>query len=191
VTLPAAQPRKPLHTRQVTFRAYERDDGLWDIDAELIDTKAYTMNSQEWGPLPPGTHVHDMAIRVTLDDRLTIRAIATSMRSAPFAECPNAVDPMQQMVGHTMGRGWRFTVDKILGANRGCTHLRELLFNMATAAYQAIPNYRMQKMQEAGTLPPSDGQPPQHLGKCMSLDFDGPVVRRYYPLFAGWKARAR
>ena len=34
----------------------------------------------------------------------------------------------------------------------------------------------------------ADGdQPPFHLGQCMSWDFDGPVVQRHYPQFAGWQ----
>ena len=49
---------------------------------------------------------------------------------------------MQQMIGVTMGPGWRQAIERALGGVRGCTHLRELLFNMATAAYQTIPAYR-------------------------------------------------
>ncbi|WP_414708625.1 DUF2889 domain-containing protein [Ramlibacter sp.] len=38
---------------------------------------------------------------------------------------------MQAMVGVRMGPGWRQALEKALGGAKGCTHLRELLFNMA------------------------------------------------------------
>lgn len=128
-----------------------------------------------------------MAIRVTLDDSMTIREIVTSMASTPFPECLHAQDPMRQMIGCTMGPGWRHTIEKNLGGIKGCTHLRELLFNMATAAFQTIPSYREYQRKLAGQSIPSTGQPPYHLGKCMSWDFNGPVVERHRPEFFGWQ----
>jgi hypothetical protein len=189
--LPAAEPRSHLHTRSVVYRGYHRDDGLWDIEAELSDTKTYTLERSERGLMPPGTPVHGMAIRATVDDAMTIRAIATSMDSTPFDECQQGNDPMQQMVGVTMGPGWRQAIERALGGVRGCTHLRELLFNMATAAYQTIPAYQHRLRRQAGLPEPDSKEPPYHLGKCIAWDFDGPVVQRHYPQFAGWQPLKR
>ena len=185
--LPISQPRKHLHHRHVTFNGYLREDGLWDIEAQLTDTKAYPMVSPEKGPMSPGTPVHDMFIRATVDDSLTIRQITAVMDSRPFAECPQALDPMQKMVGITMGPGWRQAIDNALGGSKGCTHMRELLFNMATAAYQTIPVYQAHQQERTVMPPRADGQPPFHLGKCMAWDFNGAVVQRHYPLYAGWQ----
>ena len=121
-----------MHMRRVTFRGYQREDGLWDIEAAIVDVKTYVLKTPDRGTLRPGTPVHDM----------TISEIVTSMASTPFPECLQAQDPMQKMVGCTMRSGWRHTIEKNLGGIRGCTHLRELLFNMATAAYQTITDYR-------------------------------------------------
>ena len=191
VPLPPPAPRTPLHTRQVRFDGFHRDDGLWDIEATITDTKAYVWHSAEKGDLPAGTPVHDMAIRVTLDDTMTIRAIATSMPGTPFGECAQAQEPMQKMVGQTIGSGWRMTIDKSLGGVKGCTHMRELLFNMATAAFQTIPSYRSHLRRLAGEPPYSEGQPPFYVGKCLGWDFDGPVVLRHFPQFAGWQPLKR
>ena len=184
--LPPASQRTHLHTRQVRFDGYHRADGLWDIEATLTDTKAYAWHSPEKGRLPPGAPVHDMVIRVTLDDTMTIVAIATAMPGTPHGECIQANDPMQVMVGHTIGPGWRVTIEKHLGGIKGCTHLRELLFNMATVAFQTIPGYRSHLRRQAGEPPRSDGQPPFYMGKCMTWDFNGPVVARVAPEFIGW-----
>jgi hypothetical protein len=185
--LPAPQARSHLHTRAVVFRGYHREDGLWDIEAELTDTKTYVMERFERGDLPPGTPLHGMAIRATVDDTMTIREIASSSDHTPVGECQQGTDPMQQMVGVTMGPGWRQAIERALGGIRGCTHLRELLFNMATAAYQTIPAYRDQLRRQAGLPAPGNSEPPYHLGKCIAWDFDGPAVQRHYPQFAGWQ----
>ena len=191
MSLPAAQPRTHLHTRAVVYRGYHREDGLWDIEAELSDSKTYTLERTERGEMPPGTPIHGMAIRVTVDDTLTIREITPAMDFTPFGECLQGEDPMQGMLGATMGPGWRQAIERSLGGTRGCTHLRELLFNMATAAYQTIPAYRERLRREAGVEQPPSAEPPYHLGKCIAWDFDGPVVQRHYPRFAGWQPLKR
>ena len=88
--------------------------------------------------------------------------------------------PLQGLVGETLGRGWRQTIQRHMGGVQGCTHLRELLFNLATAAFQTHTG-------AFGERP--DGQPPAHLGQCLAWDFNGPVVARVYPMFVGWQPR--
>ena len=183
--------RIPLHTRAVVYRGYHRADGHWDIEAELTDTKAYRLEGTERGDLPPGTPIHAMLIRATVDDDLVIQAIESSTGSAPFDECQQGGAPMQRMVGVKMGPGWRQAIERALGGVKGCTHLRELLFNMATAAYQTIPVYQWRLRREAGRPVVADGQPPYHLGRCLAWDFNGPVVARLHPEFAGWQPLVR
>ena len=31
----------PIHMRDVKYRGYARDDGMWDVEAELVDQKTY------------------------------------------------------------------------------------------------------------------------------------------------------
>jgi hypothetical protein len=184
--LPEPAPRQHLHTRAVTYRGFLREDGWWDIEAEMSDTKTYAFEMNERGHMAPGTPVHGMTIRVTLDETLTIREIASSMAHTPFGECTRGEDPMQKMIGSSMGPGWRQAIEKALGGVKGCTHLRELLFNMATAAYQTIFPYRERLRRSQGGKAADLQEPPYHLGRCIAWDFDGPVVERHYPQFAGW-----
>ncbi len=185
--LPSPEPRQHLHDRAVLYRGFKRQDGLWDIEGEMTDTKAYDMTMAERGDMPAGTPVHNMKIRVTLDDRFNIQAIVSSTDFAPFGECQRGVDPMQAMVGKNMGPGWRQTIEAALGGIKGCTHMRELLFNMATAAFQTIPVYRAHQHRLAGGPALTFKEPPYFLGKCIGWDFDGPVVARAFPQFVGWQ----
>ena len=176
--LPDPAPRKLMHTRRMSFRGFERDDGLWDIEGELLDTKPHAFvieGERTWAPEEP---VHHMHIRVTLDAAMVIQDIAVAMDSVPHSPCPQAQEPMRRMIGSVMGKGWRQTIERHLGGIQGCTHLRELLFNMATAAFQS---------RSASFAPPADGSPPMHLGKCLAWDFNGPVVEKVYPMFFRWQ----
>ena len=169
--------RKPLHKREVTFNGYSREDGLWDIEGHLKDTKSHPFitGSRTWAP---GEAIHDMWVRVTVDDELTIKDIEVAMDSHPHPECPLVIPPMDALIGARIGKGWRKTIETHLGGIKGCTHLRELLNNIATAAYQSIPG---------ALFDPDENKPPLYLGNCKSWDFDGPVVLRVYPQFYQWK----
>jgi hypothetical protein len=180
--------RTHIHTRTVEFRGYHREDGLWDIEAELTDAKTYTHRTPDRGILGAGEPVHGMAIRLTVDDHFKIVDIAVRMAAHPFPECQQAKPPMSRMIGCTLGKGWRKTIEHALGGTQGCAHLRELLFNMATAAYQTIPHYRNHLRRQAGLPEPVLKRPPPHLGQCLAWDFDGPVVKRHRPEFFGWRA---
>ena len=57
--LPTAVPRKHMHTRDIQCCGYERDDGLWDIEGHLVDTKAFSTTARDTGRATtafPATH---------------------------------------------------------------------------------------------------------------------------------------
>jgi hypothetical protein len=119
-----------------------------------------------------------MWIRVTVNEQLVIQDIEVSMDAHPHPECPAVVPPMDALIGVKLGKGWRKTIETHIGGIQGCTHLRDLLNNLATAAFQSIPG---------ALFDPDEKKPPPFLGKCKSWDFDGPVVMRVYPQFYQWK----
>ena len=177
--------RTPLHTRAVSYQGYARADGLWDIEGELRDSKHYD-HPHSTGTRPAGEAVHHLWLRVTLDERFCIHAIATAMDSTPFGECGVANQHMQRFVGMTIGAGWRQTIDKTVGGLAGCTHIRELLFNLATAAFQTIPHHQEMQRLARGESWHSGSTPPFFVNKCMTWDTNGPVVARLMPQFVGW-----
>jgi hypothetical protein len=184
--MPSAAPdRIPLHTRTTTFNGFARPDGLWDMEGELHDTKQYSYPSHR-GEVPAGTPIHHLFLRVTVDGEFCIQAIESSMQNTPFGECKVADASLQQMVGKRMGPGWRQTIERNIGGTLGCTHLRELLFNIATAAFQTIPHHQQLQRVAKGEPKQADSEPPFYMGKCMTWDFNGSVVARVAPKFIGW-----
>lgn len=172
-------PRQLRHVRRVQYQGYERDDGLWDIEAELHDSKAYDAPSPRAGGglRRAGAPIHHMWLRVTVDRQLLVHAIEAAMDAHPLADCPLVQPALQTMVGASMARGWRQTLQKNLGGVAGCTHLRELLFNLATAAFQSVP---------LAFAPASSDDPPRQLGQCIGWDFRGQGVKEYFPRFYNW-----
>ena len=65
--------RTPIHTRSIECRSFSRPDGLWDIEGHLKDTKTYNFKTDYRGDMSAGMAVHDMSIRLTLDDIDSVR----------------------------------------------------------------------------------------------------------------------
>ncbi len=180
---PEAARRTLLHTRTVTFNGYSRDDGLWDIEGRLRDVRDYDSLGLDDRLIPSAKPVHDMQVCATVDNTLMIRAITCSMAARPLLTCEQTQAPLQSLIGVTMGSGWRREIEARMGGAMGCTHLRELLFSMATAAYQTIPVYQAQLVRKGMRPAAERAQAPRHLGQCMTWDRAGALVQRLHPQY--------
>jgi len=165
-------PRERLHTRTVVGDGYQRADGLFDLEARLVDTKArpYPLMS---GVREPGEPVHDMWIRVTIDREFAIRAVDASMPSIPYpGGCDCIEGAYQKLVGANLMHGFRRVVKDRLGGVHGCSHLTELVGYLPTLAVQMF----------AGLVREIEGaEKPFQLDRCHALETRSETVRRYYP----------
>ncbi|MBM3361047.1 MAG: DUF2889 domain-containing protein [Betaproteobacteria bacterium] len=166
--------RRLVHTRLVHFEGYAREDGLYDIEARLIDTKPEPLTIEGEGRWEAGAPIHGMLIRLSIDGDYIVRAVEVRMDHMPHGECEAARAPMQSVVGCSLRKGWRAAIEERLGKVRGCAHLRELLFNMGTVAFQSLAPWTQGQRGE---------QPPAALGGCLAWDPRGPMVARIYPRF--------
>ena len=104
--LPPPSPRKQLHTRNIHCQGFLREDGLWDIEACLVDTKNHPYSNPERGEIKPGEPVHEMHIRITVDLDMMIHEVASITPYTPFTSCPKASDVMKKLIGLKIGAGW-------------------------------------------------------------------------------------
>ena len=70
---PPDYPRQPLHTFPYACSP-ARDGGLWDLEAELIDVKAYDFPKRDGEVFKAGDPIHHMHLRITIDGDFTIVA---------------------------------------------------------------------------------------------------------------------
>lgn len=170
-------PRRHIHTRRIECRGYLREDGLWDVDAWIEDTKTYPFESELRGTVEAGGQVHDMVARLTLDDRLLIHAAEAESRATPYRICPAAAAGFSQLAGLRIRPGWMREVGKVYGGREACTHLFELIRPMATVAFQTIYPWREREAQLAGR--PTAGRfagPP--VDSCYAYASDREVVAK-------------
>ena len=169
--------RRPLHRRAVTCQGYERDDGLWDIEATLTDTKTYPIHNSERGEVAPGTPIHDMTLCLTLDDSLTIRAVRAETRHGPYRDCATPPPRYEALTGLQIGRGWLSEARQRIARAEGCTHLSELLQYLGTAAIQTL----FPVLEAKGKSDQSRGGLPGLRDSCFAFRRDGPQIMQRLP----------
>jgi len=171
-------PREHIHTREIICHAYEREDGLFDLDAHLSDVKTYDFPNQDRGGIKAGEPLHGMWLRLTIDTSFVIKAVEAKMDHTPYHFCKMIEPDHQKLVGLQIGAGWNRKVREVLGGTHGCTHLREMLGRMATVAFQSVYSRNRQTGEE---IDDRRGEKPWVLDGCHTWSSDSPVVKREYP----------
>lgn len=174
--LTKATAREALHARRIEIFGYRRADGLYDVEAHLIDTKTYAFPNADRGRIEAGEPIHDMWVRLTVDEALVVHGAETGMDASPFRVCSEITPAYGRLVGEKIGPGWTRTVRRLFGSTDGCRHLSEMLAVVATAAYQTV--VPMRERQKGA----SDSKP-LHIDTCHALASDGEVVKEHYPKF--------
>ena len=129
-------PRQEVHNRRISCNGFVREDGLYDIEAELTDNKTYQFPTEFRGDVTPDQFIHHMKVRVTVDRDMKVHTAEALTISGPYAICPKANDVFDSLVGLTIGPGWRRCVTDTIGGRHGCTHITELMGVVGTIAYQ-------------------------------------------------------
>ncbi|MGI9301778.1 MAG: DUF2889 domain-containing protein [Gammaproteobacteria bacterium] len=182
--LPDPTSRELIHRRTIECQGFRRDDGLWDIEAVMQDTKTYNFPNRDrpGGEVKAGEPVHRMLLRVTVDDHMVIRDAVATTEYGPYAMCPRITDSYRKLKGIRIGKGWRRKVKEIVGGVRGCTHHSELLGPIATAAFQTI--YPLKTKHASTGKAASDATiRPLIINTCHAFATDSEVVKRQWPQF--------
>ncbi len=191
--------RELLHLRDIALRGYLRDDGLYDIEAHLTDTKTQGFTSEERGYVAEGEPLHGMWMRLTVDGDLTIVACEADTEFSPYPQiCPQAAGNFSRLAGLSIKRGFIKEAMARVGGTEGCTHLRELLQQMATVAFQTLYSVLMRREREraeaageAAKTPEEQaaarhGGRPALLDSCLAWGSASPVIKRRWPhLYTG------
>lgn len=171
--------REPLHTRVINVHSFAREDGLMDLEAELIDTKAYDFPERDGNVHIAGEPVHHMHLRVTIDTSFTIQAAEACYDAAPYGPLCSAIAPdYSGLVGMNLLRNFRQVVKDHFARTAGCTHLTELSYVLPTVAVQSMARQRREREQKQAAT-----KRPFQLDGCHALRVDGPIVQAYFPVW--------
>ena len=168
---PPAVPRQPLHHRDITIRGYKREDGLFDIEGHLHDTKDYDFKVAS-GMRKAGDSLHSMWLRITIDATLTIVDAEAASDAMPYeGYCDQITPDYKKLIGLAIRPGFTNLVRDRLGGTHGCTHITELVGSLATTAFQTMAGQSLQNPDKK----------PFQLDRCHALRIDGPATAKYYP----------
>lgn len=200
--MPLSQPaeRESLHTRAIEINGFRRTDGAYDIEAHLTDRKSIGQANYDRGYIEAGEPIHDLWLCLTVDERMKIQAVEAVSDKTPYAMCPAAAPNFTRLVGMQIKAGFLREATHAIGGTVGCTHLRELLQQMATTAFQTInPARARREMTAEGAADEKRGSDAfdkriterwgggnKVLNSCLAYDEKGPLVRRRWPhLYTG------
>lgn len=168
--------RQLKHRRTIDVQVFARGEGLWEVDALLIDVRSHDAPMAD-GIRPAGVPIHELLLRLVVDRRLDIVEAGSESRWIPYADhCGDHGDAYAGLVGLNLTRGFRRAVHERLGGVRGCTHLTELAQVLPTAVIQALAG---EVIDVRGTGP--DAPQPFQIDRCHALRSDGDAVRLHYP----------
>jgi hypothetical protein len=181
VGLPQAGTREKKHHRKIDCEGFLRSDGLWDIDVHMVDTRSYDCSYDEYhrgGLIRAGEPVHDMWLRFTIDLDFLIHDVQAASDQTPFTICPRAAEAMRELIGLSIGWGWMKKVRERIGSDRSCTHLMDLLGQLAATSYQTL---HAALEERESTREARDR--PAIIDTCLALSSSGDVVRSRWPEF--------
>ena len=169
--------RSEIHHRELDIRFFRRSDGLFEIEGRLLDRKSEPFRRLlQDRDTPPGTALHDILVRLVVDESLLVHDASATLAASPFALCRGAADTLAPLKGLRIGAGWSKRVRELLGGAASCTHIVELLGPMATTVYQGMAPQRLARMAQAG-----NDEHKSRIDSCYSYGKDREVVARLWP----------
>ena len=114
--------RKLLHNRNISFKGYIRDDELFEIEAELIDTKNYDFQNHDRGIIKKDAPIHQMKIKLVLDDNLFVVDAEAKTENSPYFICKNANSNFKKIIGLQIKSGWKREITKFIGSLHSITY---------------------------------------------------------------------
>ncbi|MEJ6006094.1 DUF2889 domain-containing protein [Paucibacter sp. AS339] len=175
LSIPSAE-RRLMHRRAIDVQVFARDDGLYEVEAELTDTKTTDM-SVAGGTRLAGEPIHAMRLHLAIDQQLTIHAATSVSEWMPYpGSCDQHGDAYARLVGLNLMKGFRLGVKDRLAGTKGCTHLTELCQVLPSAVIQAFAGTVIDTQEGSAA-----GQAPFQIDRCHALRSDGATVQTHYP----------
>lgn len=169
--------RNEIHHRQIDIRFFQRSDGLFEVEGRLLDRKTHPFRRLLHDrDTPAGAPLHDIVVRLVIDESLLVHAASAAYAASPFEVCRGAADTLAPLKGLRIGAGWNKRVRELLGGAASCTHIVEMLGPMATTVYQGIAPQRLARLTQQGS-----DEHKSKIDSCYAYGREREVVARLWP----------
>jgi hypothetical protein len=170
--------REEIHHRQIDVRFYRRDDGLYEVEGRLVDTKSHAFRRQLANEdTQPGAPVHDITVVLVIDADLLVHDAKATMRATPFGICRDAEHTLAPLKGLRIASGWTRRVRDLLGGVASCTHIMELMGPLATTSMQGLAPQRLARIND----PDGESQRRAKVDSCFAYAAEREVVAVLWP----------
>jgi hypothetical protein len=134
-----------LHTRNIEVSIYDYDGQRIIAEGFFKDDRFQETHLITGETFPSGA-IHHMTIRLLVKcSNFLIEDIAVDLLSVPRQVCRETIGCLAPLKGLTVTKGFTSKVKKLVGGNKGCTHLVELLLTMAPVIFQGLAAQQSQK----------------------------------------------
>jgi hypothetical protein len=166
-----------IHTRDIRLTTYPCTDDRVLVQGILKDQRYIRVFDVTGNARAPGM-VHHMSVTLLIaPNPVTIVQAEAQMLTVPMTECPSTLDLLEQLIGVEIKSGFSSQIRKIMGGNRGCTHLCTLVVAMGQEIFQG---WLTQKRSKETPLPVSlDAVEEKEflIDSCRMWKKDGPKMR--------------
>jgi len=165
---------KKYHTRTIEVNTYEYDEQRLAVEGCLTDHRLREYRLASGEKRPPGI-LHQMIIHLLVNKTtLEIEDLHVKMPAVPDEECLETINCMESIKGLRITRGFTSKVKALVGNDKGCIHIMELLTSMGSSTTQGYVAYKQQSKSPIST---SDFISMLE-STCWTWRSEGPLIKR-------------
>jgi len=163
----------PSQVRTIRVSATRVAETEMEVIGHLVDERP-TGTGVDWLEDGHGVVFHDMTLSIRVrHPALVITEVGGTMAAHPYTLCPDALPPLEALVGLSVARGFMRAVNERFGRQRGCAHLTSLVQAMGPVVRQAAGV----AFHDLATAPPAQ-RDRWVVDSCQAWRQDGPLHTR-------------
>ncbi|WP_457552978.1 DUF2889 domain-containing protein [Desulfobacula sp.] len=139
-----------IHTRDIQLATYPHTDSQVIVHGVLKDRRYIKVFDVTGDIKEPGI-IHHMDVKLLIkSDPLRIEDAQAKMIHVPMPECTATLDTVEQLKGLEIKSGFSKNIRIIMGGEKGCTHLCQLIIAMGQ---EIVHGWLTQKRKDESPVP--------------------------------------
>ncbi|MBU1342450.1 MAG: DUF2889 domain-containing protein [Proteobacteria bacterium] len=167
-----------IHTRDIRLATYPYTESRVVVHGVLKDQRYIKVFDVTGAVIGPGI-IHHMDVKLLIKaDPLTIEDAQAQMLHVPMSECTTTLDTIENLKGLEIKSGFSKMIRSIMGGNKGCTHLCQLVIAMGQ---EIVHGWLTQKRKDKPPVPKdfnSFSEKKYLIDSCRMWSGQGPKVQR-------------